>query len=76
MLGVLWIGEGAVGRLLVASQVILSLQLPFALYPLIAFAGKPDIMGDFTTPASLRWLAWLVFAIITTANLAMLFTLG
>ena len=76
MLGVLWIGEGAVGRLLVASQVVLSLQLPFALYPLIAFTGRSDIMGDFTTPASLRWVAWLVFAIITIANLAMLFTLG
>ena len=75
MLGVLWIGESAVGRLLVASQVILSLQLPFALYPLIAFTGRSDIMGDFTTPASQRRLAWLVFAIITIANLALLFTL-
>ncbi|HEY2009172.1 MAG TPA: Nramp family divalent metal transporter [Rhizomicrobium sp.] len=76
LLGVLWIGENAVGRLLVASQVILSLQLPFALYPLIAFTGRPDIMGDFITPASLGWVAWLVFAIITVANIAMLFTLG
>jgi manganese transport protein len=76
LLGVLWIGEDAVGRLLVASQAILSLQLPFALYPLIAFTGRSDIMGEFTTPTSLGWLAWLVFAIITIANIAMLFTLG
>jgi manganese transport protein len=67
--GVLWLGDHAVGRLLVLTQVVLSLQLPFALYPLIRFTGDRTLMGDFATPAPLRLIAWGLFGVIVAANL-------
>ncbi len=45
LVGVLWLGEGSVGRLLVLSQVILTVQLPFALWPLIRFTSDPQAHG-------------------------------
>jgi manganese transport protein len=70
--GVAWLGAGGVGRLLVASQVVLSLQLPFALYPLVRFTGARQIMGAFASSPRLKISAWLVFLAITAANLALL----
>jgi manganese transport protein len=67
--GVLWLGEHAVGRLLVLTQVVLSLQLPFALYPLIRFTGDRAIMGRFRSPALVRWIAWGLFMLIVAANI-------
>ncbi|WP_420141296.1 Nramp family divalent metal transporter [Sphingomonas sp.] len=67
--GVLWLGEHAVGRLLVLTQVVLSLQLPFALYPLIRFTGDRAIMGRFRSPMLVRWVAWGLFALIVAANI-------
>jgi manganese transport protein len=71
MLGVLTLGEHAIGRMLVASQVVLSLQLPFAMYPLIRLTGRSDLMGGFVN----RWwtsaLSWFLFAVISGANLWM-----
>lgn len=46
-------GEGSLGKLLVFSQVILSLQLPFAVVPLLMFTRNKKLMGDFVAP---RWL--------------------
>ncbi|MFU3248878.1 Nramp family divalent metal transporter [Pseudomonas paraeruginosa] len=73
LLGVLWLGEGAVGKLLVLSQVLLSLQLPFALWPLIRFSGDRGLMGEFVNPPWVRALAWLLFGLISAANLALLY---
>ena len=70
--GVLWLGEHAVGRMLVMTQVVLSAQLPFAIYPLVRFTGDRSIMGDFVSPLWLRLLAWLLFAVIAAANVWML----
>lgn len=67
--GVLWLGEHAVGKLLVLTQVVLSLQLPFAIYPLIRFTSDRTVMGEFTSSAWVRVLAWALFALIVTANL-------
>lgn len=67
-IGVAWLGEGSVGRILVFSQVVLSLQLPFALVPLVRFTDRRDIMGPF---ANARWVsavAWMLVALITAAN--------
>jgi manganese transport protein len=72
LVGVLWWGEHSVGSLLVLSQVVLSLQLPFALYPLLAFTGRASLMGGFASPAPLKLAAWLIFAVITAANIALL----
>ena len=71
LLGVLWLGDQAVGRLLVLTQVVLSAQLPFALWPLIRFTGDPRLMGEFASGRLLRWLAWALFALIVAANLAL-----
>ncbi|HXZ09988.1 MAG TPA: Nramp family divalent metal transporter [Paraburkholderia sp.] len=69
LIGVSMMGNGAVGRLLVASQVVLSLQLPFALYPLIRMTNDRKLMGDFTNRLPTKLLAWLLFVVISAANL-------
>jgi manganese transport protein len=66
--GVLILGENSVGRLLVMSQVVLSLQLPFAMYPLIRITGCRRTMGMFVNSAALQALAWMLFVLITLAN--------
>ncbi|MGE0351683.1 MAG: Nramp family divalent metal transporter [Gemmatimonadales bacterium] len=61
-------GERGVGQLLILSQVILSLQLPFAVVPLVLFTGDRRKMGEF---ANGRWLtitAWVVTAAIIGFN--------
>jgi manganese transport protein len=58
-----------VGKLLVASQVVLSLQLPFALWPLIRMTNDRALMGVFANRLPTRLIAWLLFAVITAANL-------
>jgi manganese transport protein len=63
------LGNGAVGQLLVASQVVLSLQLPFALYPLIRMTNDRALMGEFANRLPTRLLAWSLFAAISAANL-------
>jgi manganese transport protein len=64
-------GESAVGSLLVLSQVILSLQLGFAVIPLIHFVSDKKKMGEFTIPGYVQVLAWLAAAIIVSLNVKM-----
>lgn len=66
--GILLLGEQSVGQLLVLSQVILSLQLPFAVIPLILFTGNRRIMGQFASQRWLQSLAWLIAILITGLN--------
>ena len=61
-------GEGGVLQLLVLSQVVLSLQLPFAIVPLIRFTNAHRIMGTFVSPAWLRRLAWGAALLIIGLN--------
>jgi manganese transport protein len=70
-----WYGESGVARLLVLSQVILSLQLPFAIVPLIRFTSSSQ-MGVFVNPRWLTLLASAVALLIIALNLTMLFNLG
>ena len=67
--GVLYYGDNAVGKLLVMTQVVLSAQLPFAIYPLVRFTGDRSIMGDFASPLPLRLVAWLLFGGIAAADI-------
>jgi manganese transport protein len=69
LIGVLLLGEHSVGRLLVISQVVLSLQLPFVMYPLIRLTGRADVMGDFVNSRGTALLAWALFTVISLANL-------
>ncbi|WP_242146001.1 Nramp family divalent metal transporter [Sphingomonas sp. BAUL-RG-20F-R05-02] len=68
LVGVLWLGDHAVGKLLVLTQVVLSLQLPFAIYPLIRFTSSRRIMGVHANGLVVRIASWCVFAGIVTAN--------
>lgn len=61
-------GSRGVGQLLVLSQVILSLQLSFAVIPLVWFTSEKTKMGRFANPQWLKWLAWIVTAIIVVLN--------
>ena len=65
-------GERGTGALLVLSQVILSLQLPFAVFPLVRFASDRRKMGPFVTPRWMRALAWPVAVVIALLNVWLL----
>ena len=66
-------GESGTGPLLILSQVILSLQLPFAVFPLVAFTGDRHKMGAFVAPVWLRALAWTIAVIILLLNVVLLY---
>ncbi len=70
--GILWLGEEGVGKLLVISQVVLSLQLPFAIWPLIRFTSDRRLMGNFASGPWLRTVAWVIFVAVAVANAWML----
>ena len=73
VLGVLAVaGPGAVNALLVLSQVILSLQLPFAMLPLMLFVGSGRLLGRLKPPRWLRGVGWAVSVAILLLNLALL----
>ena len=65
-------GENGVGRLLILSQVVLSLQLSFAVVPLVLFTSDRKKMGDHVNAPWLRRLAWLVTIIIAGLNIHLL----
>src|SRR5277367_3544248 len=64
----IWAGAKGTGQLLILSQVVLSLQLPFAVVPLVMFTASRGKMGPFTAPRWLTALAALTAAIIITLN--------
>ena len=61
-------GEGETTNLIVLSQVILSLQLSFAVIPLIHFTSSRKNMGEFATPKWAQALAWITATIIVGLN--------
>lgn len=61
-------GEGSTTNLLIFSQVILSLQLSFAVIPLVMFTSNRRLMGEFVNPFWLKAVAWLVASIIVALN--------
>ncbi len=66
-------GEQGTGPLLILSQVVLSLQLPFAVFPLVMFTSDKAKMGRFVSPLWLRALAWTVSLIIAVLNVWLLY---
>jgi manganese transport protein len=64
----LWAGEKGTGQLLILSQVVLSLQLPFAIVPLVMFTASRDKMGEFTAPRWITAVAMLIAAVIIALN--------
>jgi len=68
---ILYFGEKALGSLLVLSQVVLSLQLGFAIVPLIHFNSNREMMKEFTIKPWVKFLAWLSAAIIIYLNISL-----
>ncbi|MEO5914446.1 MAG: Nramp family divalent metal transporter [Luteolibacter sp.] len=66
-------GEGKTTELLVASQVVLSMQLGFAVWPLMRFTGEKAKMGEFVNPLWIKILGWTTATIIIVLNLKLLF---
>jgi manganese transport protein len=64
-----YFGENSLGQLLILSQVVLSIQLGFAIIPLIHFVSDKKRMGTFTIPVWMRIASWLVAIIILTLNI-------
>ena len=65
-------GEKGTGQLLILSQVVLSLQLGFAVVPLVMFTSDKKKMGSFVNSAWLKILAWAVTAVIIVLNVYLL----
>jgi manganese transport protein len=66
-------GERATGQLLVFSQVVLSMQLPFAVIPLVRFVSDRRKMGDFAISRPVAAVAWIVAGTIVILNVKLLF---
>lgn len=65
-------GEQGTARLLVLSQVLLSMQLPFAVIPLVLLVGNRTRMGALVAPRWLLRVSWLIAAVIVVLNLKLL----
>jgi manganese transport protein len=61
-------GEKGTTNLLVLSQVILSLQLSFAVFPLVMFTSDKLKMGEFVNGPVVKWLSWIVAGVIALLN--------
>ncbi|WP_326525150.1 Nramp family divalent metal transporter [Sphingomonas sp.] len=66
-------GESGTAQLLVASQVVLSLQLPFAIVPLVRFTSDRAKMGAHANGGWIKWTAWTVCTIIIALNVTLLY---
>ncbi|MBL7599096.1 divalent metal cation transporter, partial [Escherichia coli] len=66
-------GESGTAKLLVLSQVVLSLQLPFAVVPLVRFTSDRAIMGGFANSGWLRAAAILITLTVIGLNSVLLF---
>ena len=69
----IWFGESGTGQLLILTQVVLSLQLSFAVFPLVMFTTDRKKMGELVAPAWLGLLAYAVAIIIAGLNIKLLY---
>ena len=72
LVAIIFFGEKSTSSLLVFSQVVLSLQLSFAVIPLVMFTSSRRLMGDFVNPFWLKTLSWIVTLIIVGLNVWLL----
>jgi len=69
---IVYFGEDKVGELLILSQVVLSMQLGFAVIPLIHFNSSKKVMGKFVIANYVKVLAWIAAIIIVTLNVKLI----
>jgi manganese transport protein len=72
MLAVAWYGNAGAGALLVFSQVVLSMQLPFAVFPLLWFTTRRKHLGAFAFGWGMTVLLWGAALLIVALNVWML----
>jgi len=65
-------GGTGTNRLLILSQIVLAMQLPFAIYPLVMFTSDKKRMGQFVNPAWLKWTGYAVATLISLFNIYLL----
>ena len=75
-IGIVLYGEGGLGQLLILSQVILSMQLPFAIVPLVMFTADKRKMGELVAPRWVTALAVIVAVVVIALNIKVLFDLA
>ncbi|HVG51010.1 MAG TPA: Nramp family divalent metal transporter [Xanthobacteraceae bacterium] len=68
----IWYGESGTAKLLIFSQVVLSLQLPFAIVPLVMFTADRRKMGELTAPRWLSAFATIIAVVIIALNIKLL----
>ncbi len=68
----IWYGEKGTAQLLILSQVVLSLQLPFAIVPLVMFTASKAKMGTFVAPRWLSLFAAVIAAVVIALNVKLL----
>ncbi len=66
-------GESKTTELLIASQVVLSMQLGFAIWPLMRFTGDKKKMGEFVNPVWIKISGWIITISIIVLNMKLLF---
>ncbi|WP_240320733.1 Nramp family divalent metal transporter [Sphingomonas crusticola] len=69
-------GNSGTAKLLLASQVVLTVQLPFAIVPLIRLTGSRAVMGEFANRRWVQWSAWIIATLIAGVGLKLLFDLA
>lgn len=70
-----WYGANGATELLIFSQVVLSIQLSFAVFPLLMFTGNRKIMGSFANSKKLSVVSWIIGVIIAGLNIWLIGTL-
>ena len=68
-------GEASLTNLLIFSQVVLSIQLSFAVFPLVAFTSSKKIMGSFANQKTLSVISWAIAAFIAALNGWLIYTI-
>jgi manganese transport protein len=76
MVTVIVLGDLGINKLLVFSQVLLSLQLPFAAIPLVWLCSQPNLMGELVAPRWLQLVGWSSAGVIVLINGALLISTG
>jgi manganese transport protein len=68
LIAIIAYGGAGTGKLIVLSQVILSMQLPFAIVPLVMFTADRHKMGELAAPRWMTVFAWIVAAVVIVLN--------
>ncbi len=74
-IGIVLYGESGTGALLIMSQVVLSMQLPFAIVPLVMFTADKRKMGELVAPRWVSALAVIVAVVVIALNIKVIFDL-